>query len=90
MFSAVITLVYISACLVISKFTLSFSASDPVEAAVHCLEFSGHNGILEYAYSGVFVYLDGGFWLGPFHFLQCVSHCHHLLSSYEKCPEFCF
>ena len=69
---------------------LSFSVSEPLEAAVHCLEFSGGNSIIDYACSGGVVCLDGGFWMGPFHFLQCLSHFQHLLSCYEKWPEFCF
>ena len=39
MFGAIIYPVQVSTCPVVSKLTLGFSASDPVEAAVHCLEF---------------------------------------------------
>ena len=46
MFSAIIPKVSIPTCPIIAKLTLSFSAYEPVEAAVHCLEFSGHNGII--------------------------------------------
>ena len=90
MFGAIIPPVQIPACPVIAKLTLSLSASEPVEAAVHCLEFSGQNGIIDYTCSGGVVFLDGVYWLGSFHFLQCLSHRHHLLSCYENCDEFCF
>ena len=70
--------------------TLSFSTSEPVEAAVHCLKFPGHNSIIDYTCCSGVVCLDGWFWLGPFHFFHCVSHCHHFLSCDEKCPQFCF
>ena len=85
MFGAIIPLVYVSTCPVVSKLTMGFSASEIVEAAVNCLEFSRNDIIIEHACSGGVVYLEGGFWLGPSHFLQCLSHRHHLLHCYEHC-----
>ena len=90
MFSAVIPPLQNSACPVISKLTLSFSKSKPVEAAVHCLKFPGRNSIIDYTCCGGGVCLDGWFWLGTFHFFHCVSRCHHFLSCDENCPQFCF
>ena len=59
MFSAVIPLIYTSAFPVISKLTLSFSAFEPVEAAVNCLKFPGNNSIIDYACCSGVVRLDG-------------------------------
>ena len=85
MFGAITPPVQVSTCPVVSKLALGFSASEPVEAAVHCFEFSGNDGIIHHTCSGRVVCLEGGFWLWPFHFLQSLPHCHHLL----RCDEHC-
>ena len=59
MFGDIISPVQVSTCPVISKLVLGFSASDTVEAAVHCLEFSWNDGIIQHTCSGGFVCLEG-------------------------------
>ena len=59
MFGAIISPVQVSTCPVVSKLTLGFSASDPVEVAVHCLQFSWNNSIIHHTCSGGFVCLEG-------------------------------
>ena len=85
MFGAIIPPVFVSACPVVFKLTLGFSASDPVEAVIHCLEFSRSNIIIYHTCSGRVVFLEGGFWMWTFHFLQNLSHRHHFLRCYEHC-----
>ena len=46
MFGAIIPPVKVSTCPVVLKLTLGFSASEPVEAVVHCLELSMNNSII--------------------------------------------
>ena len=69
MFGAIISPVQVSTCVVVSKLALCFSAFEQEEAAVHCLEFSWNDGIIHDTCSGRIVYLEGGFWLWPFHLL---------------------
>ena len=90
MFSAVIPPVSTSSFRALLKLALSFFASDPVEAADHSLKFPGNNSGIHYSRCVWIVSLDGWFWLGGFHFFQCVSHCYHFLGCNEKCPQFCF
>ena len=49
MLNDIIPPVQTSACPVISKLALSFSASDPVDAAVNCLKFPGNNSFIHYS-----------------------------------------
>ena len=70
MFSYAIPPVKTPACPVISKLALSFPASKPVEAAVHCLKFPGDNSIIAYSRRVWVLCLDGRFWLGPAHLLK--------------------
>ena len=68
-FGAIISPVQVSTFLVVSKLALGFSASEPVEAAVHCLDLSWNDSIIHHTCSGGVVFLEGVFWLWPFHFL---------------------
>ena len=69
MFCAVISPVQFSTCLVVSELALGFSAYEPVEAVVHCLQISWNDGVIHHTCSGRFFCLEGVFWLWPFHFL---------------------
>ena len=61
MFGAIISPVHVSTCLVVLKLALGLSASDPVEAVVHCLEFSWNNSVSHPTCRGGVVYLEGVF-----------------------------
>ena len=52
-----------------TKIDLGFSASDPVEAAVHCLEFSWSNSVIRHTCTGGVVCMGGDFACG--HFISC-------------------
>ena len=69
MFCAVISPVQVSTCPVVSELALGFSASDPVEASVHCLQLFWDDGVIDYSCSGGIVRMEGGFWMWPLHFL---------------------
>ena len=79
MFGAIISPVQVLTCPVVSKLALVFSASEPVEAAIHCVKFSWNDSIIYHTCSGGVVCLEGVFWLWPFHFSQSLSHLHHFL-----------
>ena len=68
-FGAIISPVQVSTYPIVSKLALGFSASEPVEVAVHCLEFSGSDVIIHHTCSGGVVCMEGGFWLWPLHLL---------------------
>ena len=85
MFCAIISLVQVSICPVLSELALGFSASDPVEASVHCLQLSWNDGVIHHTCSGGVVCLEGGFWLWPLYFLESLPHCFHLLRGDEHC-----
>ena len=68
-FVAIISPVQVSTCPVVSKLALGFSAPEPVEAAVHCRDFSWDNSIIHHTCSGGVVCLEGGFVCG--HFISC-------------------
>ena len=59
MFGAIISPVQVSTCPVLSELALNFSASEPVEAAFHFLEFSWNDGVIYHSCSGGVVYLEG-------------------------------
>ena len=52
MFGDIISPVEVSTCPVVLKLALGFSASDPVETAVHCHEFSRNDVIIYHTCSG--------------------------------------
>ena len=66
MFGTIISPVQFSTCPVVLKLALGLSASEPVEAAVHCLEFSRNDSIIHHTCSGGVVCLEGGFGCGHF------------------------
>ena len=69
MFGAVIYPVQVSTCPVVSKLALGLSASEPVEALVHCIQLSWNDGVIHNTCSGGVVCLEGIFWLWTLHFL---------------------
>ena len=69
MFCAVISPVQVATCPVVPELALCFSASDPVEATVHCLQIFWDDGVIDYSCSGGIVRLEGVFWLWPLHLL---------------------
>ena len=60
MFFAVISPVQVSTCPVVSELALGFSASEPVEVSVHCLQISWDDDVMHHTCSGGVVCLEGG------------------------------
>ena len=68
MFCAVISPVQVSTCPVVSELALGFSASEPVEASVHCLQLCWDDGVIHHTWAEFSV------WRGVFgcgHFISC-------------------
>ena len=69
MFGAIISSVQVSTCPVVAKLALGFSASDPVEAAVHCLSFLGTMVLFATPAAAELSFWRGYFGCG--HFISC-------------------
>ena len=60
MFCAVISPVQVSTCPVVSELALGFSASEPVEASVHCIQLFWDDGVIRHTCSGGVICREGG------------------------------